>query len=313
MGAYDDPLGSILISSWICSLLFMLVIRETIRYYTSFQSDALGLKIFVAVAVAVDAASLVADYSDVYLYTIVHWGDKEFLRNQYWPVGLYLATTGVTGLLVQSFLVNRYYALTKNWLITSFLTLCVIVSFGGSVGTVIMLSLFNGYDQRFMAKIPVTLWMTTTAITDILIALVLIWQLYNMKTSFKTTENLIQRLMRSAMQTGSTTSVVALCVLISYLVNTSSNIETAFAFILGRVYILTLLYNLNIRKISKKELGTEHDNYRPHRGGPTMTMEGIHVQRTAVVHMDNTSVDDMVLTPSSYKSQQNDDKVTEIV
>lgn len=62
-----DLHSSILISSWICSLLFMLVIRETIRYYTSFQSDALGLKIFVAVAVAVDAASLVADYSDVYL------------------------------------------------------------------------------------------------------------------------------------------------------------------------------------------------------------------------------------------------------
>ncbi|KAF9043503.1 hypothetical protein BDZ89DRAFT_1128215 [Hymenopellis radicata] len=312
MGIYDDPLGSIVISSWISSMLFMLVIREMIRYYASFQNDALGLKIFVAVAVTVDTTSLIADYADVYLNTVSHWGDEEFIKNQYWPVGLYLATTGVTGLLVQSFLVNRYYSLTKNWLVCVFLALCIIASFGGSVGTVVMLSLFNAYDQRFMAKIPVTIWMTTTAVTDVLIAAVLIWQLYNMKTSFKTTEHLIQRLMRNAMQTGSTTSVIALCVLISYLINTSSNVETAFAFILGRVYILTLLYNLNIRKISKKEGGTsitDHDNYRPR--GPTMVMEGIQVQRTAVVHMD-TSGDDLGLTPGSYKSQH-DDKVVEMV
>ncbi|KAF9022141.1 hypothetical protein BDZ89DRAFT_1196888 [Hymenopellis radicata] len=92
----------------------------------------------------------------------------------------------------------------------------VLFFFGGSVGTVIMLS---RYDQRFMAKIPVTLWMTTTAVTDIL-SLLSFLSGYNMKTSFKTTEHLIQRLMRPAMQTGSTTSVIALCVLISYLVNT---------------------------------------------------------------------------------------------
>ncbi|KAF9043508.1 hypothetical protein BDZ89DRAFT_1059418 [Hymenopellis radicata] len=282
MSLYDDPLGSILIGSWISAMLFMLILRETITYYSSFKSDALAVKIFVALAVIVDTASLA--------YTITHWGDLKFLSSQDWPFTLYLTTTGVTGLLVQSFLVNRYYALTKNWLVTVFLTLCIIVSYGGSVATVIILTRFNSYSQRFMLKTPVILWLTMTAVTDVLIALVLIWQLYNMKTSFKTTEHLIQRLMRAAMQT----------------------VPTGLCFILGRVYILTLLYNLNIRKIPKKEGGTsttDHD-YRSHRG-PTMTMEGIHVQRTAVVHMD-TSVDDLALTPSSYKSQ-NDDKVVEMV
>ncbi|KAF9018776.1 hypothetical protein BDZ89DRAFT_1073546 [Hymenopellis radicata] len=312
MGTYDDPLGSILIGTWISSMLFMLIIRETITYYTSFKSDALGVKIFVALAVLVDTVSLSGDFAEVYLYTISHWGDLKFLSNQTWPFTLYLATTGVTGLLVQSFLVNRYYALTKNWLICVFLTLCIIVSYGGSLATVIILTRFNAYDQRFMIKIPVIVWLTMTSVTDVLIALVLIWQLYNMKTSFKTTEHLIQRLMRAAMQTGSTTSVIAISILVAYLANNTSNVGTALAFILGRVYILTLLYNLNIRKTSKKEGGTstsDHD-YRSHRG-PAVAMEGIHVQRTAVVHMD-TSGDDLALAPSSYKSQH-DDKVPEMV
>ncbi len=85
MGAYDDPLGcvllslaqllsdplapksSILIGTWVSSLLFMLIIQETIRYYRSFRRDSLVLKTFVGVAITVDAVSLIADYADVYL------------------------------------------------------------------------------------------------------------------------------------------------------------------------------------------------------------------------------------------------------
>ncbi|KAF9014540.1 hypothetical protein BDZ89DRAFT_446646 [Hymenopellis radicata] len=166
-------------------MLFMLIIRETFTYYTSFKSDALGVKIFVALAVIVDTASLSGDFADVYLYTITHWGDLQYLSRQDWPFALYLTTTGVTALLVQSFLVNRYYVLTKNWLVTVFLTLCIIVSFGGSVTLVIILTRFNSYSQRFMIRTPAILWLTMTAVTDVLIAAVLIWQLYNMKTSFK--------------------------------------------------------------------------------------------------------------------------------
>ncbi|KAF9031233.1 hypothetical protein BDZ89DRAFT_984848, partial [Hymenopellis radicata] len=298
MGLYDDPLGSVLIGSWISSMLFMLIILKTITYYSSLKSDSLRLKIFVAFAVTVDTVSLCGDYADVYLYTVSHWGDQVFLRSQYWPFAVYLTTTGITALLSQSFLVSRYYSLTKKWLVAVFLSLCILFSFGGSVAVVIILTRFNAYSQRFMVKTPAILWLTTTAVTDILIASLLIWQLHHMKTSFKTTEHLIQRLMRTSMQTGTTTSVIALCALISYLVNNTSNVGTGLCFILGRIYILTLLFNLTLRNPKKERtsLIIAHD-YQPPRG-PTVT-DGIPVQRTAVVHTDD-SVDD---TLKSSRSQ----------
>lgn len=96
------------------------------------------------------------------------------------------------------------------------------------------------------------------------------------------------------MQTGSTTSIVAVLVLITYLVNNESNsayllalphsvahkfviVETGFAFILGRLYILTLLYNLNVRKVSKKSNAASSDReYRVERANnPTFTFDGI--------------------------------------
>ncbi|KAF9043520.1 hypothetical protein BDZ89DRAFT_1059431 [Hymenopellis radicata] len=318
MSLYDDPFGSVLIGSWIASMLYMLIIRETISYYTSFgKSDALKTKIFVAWAVLVDTVSLCADYADVYLYTVSHWGDLPFIQSQAWPFTLYLITTGITGLNVQSFLVKRCYAFTKSWLICVFLSLCVLISFGGSVALVIILTRFNAYNQRFMIKTPAIVWLTMTSVTDILIAAVLIWQLYHIKTSYKTARYMIQRLMRNAMQTGTTTSVIALSVLISYLCNNTSNVGVGLCFIQGRVYILSLLYNLNVRTILQQQttqttttVAASEDTYPSHRSA-TMPMEGIHVQRTAIVHMD-TFGDDLALTPSSYKSQ-GDDKRRQMV
>ncbi|KAF9043511.1 hypothetical protein BDZ89DRAFT_1059423 [Hymenopellis radicata] len=290
MSIYDDPFGSILLGSWFASMLYMLIIRETISYYTSFgKSDALKTKIF---------------------YTVAHWGDLGFIRSQAWPFTLYLITTGITAFNVQCFLVKRCYALAGSYAcsfrsVSSFLSVSVLL-FGGLVATVILITVYNQFNQRFIIRTPVIVWLISTAVTDILIAAVLIWQLYRIKTSYKTARYMIQRLMRAAMQTGTTTSVIALSVLISYLVNNTSNVGVGICFILGRVYILTLLYNLNLRTILQQQttqttttVAASEDTYPSHRSA-AMAMEGIHVQRTAIVHMD-TSVDDLALTPSSYK------------
>lgn len=85
--------SSILVASWISSLLYMLVIREAIRYFSSFKGDSLQVKLFVLAATLIDGVSMIAIYADVYMvssyetralpghilidalqYTITHWG-----------------------------------------------------------------------------------------------------------------------------------------------------------------------------------------------------------------------------------------------
>lgn len=42
----------------------------------------------------VDLTSTISDYACVWMYSIAHWGDEAFLANQYWPIPVYLVTTG---------------------------------------------------------------------------------------------------------------------------------------------------------------------------------------------------------------------------
>ncbi|KAE9398992.1 hypothetical protein BT96DRAFT_939790 [Gymnopus androsaceus JB14] len=283
MGQYDDVLGqffsTILIGTWIGSVLFAIVIREAYYYFKNFRRDSLFLKSYVACVVICDTVSLAADYADVYLNSVTHWGDEAFIKKQYWPVGLYLATTGVTAVLVQSFMAARYFTLTRNWIIVSVLFVFILCALGTAEATATVLTIYADYSERYKGRIPVIMWMTTTTVADIAISIALIMQLYTMKTSFSATESLIKRLIRQSIQTGSATSIVAFCVLISFLVNTASN---------RRIYVLTLLANVNMRKSSSKDDITTNtdDDKRTGRVNPTVTIDGIQVHRT-IVHMDD--------------------------
>ncbi|KAF8128058.1 hypothetical protein K438DRAFT_2000480 [Mycena galopus ATCC 62051] len=62
------------------------------------------------------------------------------------------------------------------------------------------------------------------------------------------TNSLIHCLIIGAIQTSSTTSIVALVMLIStYTIKHSSTVSTALFYAIGPLYVLTLIYNLNLR------------------------------------------------------------------
>jgi len=142
--------------------------------------------------------------------------------------------------------------------------------------------------------IPATTWLIAEAVTDISIASALLWEFRKVKTSFKEMESLRDRLMAQTIQTGAAGATVAMAVLIAFLVNKESNVPTGIAYTLGRVYSLTMLANLNVRKtgdtwISKGTISgaatrSERGNQARSEGGDDYI--DIHVHRTAVVHID---------------------------
>eukprot|EP00914_Ancora_sagittata_P022183 GHVO01044102.1.p1 GENE.GHVO01044102.1~~GHVO01044102.1.p1 ORF type:complete len:220 (-),score=21.91 GHVO01044102.1:141-800(-) len=182
----------------------------------------------------------------------------------------------------------------------------IVCAAATSQATGAIFTIYPQYADRVRGRIPVIIWMTTTAVADLGISFALIWQLYTMKSSFSSTESVIKRLIRQTIQTGSASSAVAICVLVSFLVNNASNIETMFAFVLGRVYVLTLFSNVNMRKTGSNgdiTMITEDENKKNGRVNPTVTVDGIQVHRT-VVRMDD-EFNEGKPTTVSYKSSTN--------
>ncbi|KAJ7266099.1 hypothetical protein C8J57DRAFT_1619399 [Mycena rebaudengoi] len=300
----DIALGALLVSTWACSVLYTVEVIQAAHYYRYFKHDSWTLKLLVSSAIAMDSVAMIANYASVYLYTITHWGVSfhfiyhsltqfAFLRRFGFET-LYLVATGVVTALVQSFLAGRYWLLSK--FITIALFFFITVAAGGAFAFGVTLAIFPEYKNRRKVTIPAFFWLITEAVTDISIASALLWEFRKAESPFKETRSLLNRLVAQTIQTGTSGASVALAVLVTFLANPESNVPTGIAYLLGRVYCITMLANLNSRKAGKMwsgmimssgaNLETRGESGKQERGEGDDEYGSIHVHRTALVHID---------------------------
>ncbi|KIK52156.1 hypothetical protein GYMLUDRAFT_233573 [Collybiopsis luxurians FD-317 M1] len=303
---FDDLLGTLLLGTWASSMLYAVILKETWSYFNNFSRDGFGLKLLVAVTVLCDTVALAGSYATVYLYTISHWGDLSYLTKQYWPVVLFAASTGVSSALVQGFLIVRYYSLSHDWLCTIVVLVLIGFALATCEASAVIFALFPDYTERYKSRVTVIAWLSSSTATDIIISLALIWQLYNMKTSFSGTKSLIRRLITQTIQTGSASSIVAVCTLIAFLKNENSNVEAMLAFVLGKVYVITLLANINMRKQAPSKDVNFTNEHLMRKTAPmksSISADSIQIHRTVVRMSDQFDVDSSPASVTNVNSK----------
>ncbi|KAF7338962.1 hypothetical protein MVEN_01972400 [Mycena venus] len=197
-------------------------------------------------------------------------------------------------LLAQSFLATRYWLLTKNNFITLILFFFITVAVGGAFASAITLVIFPQYKDRSKALIPGTIWLIGEAVTDISIAFALVLKLRKMESPIKKNRSLVKRLVTQTIQTGTAGATIALVDLVAFLANKESNIPTAIAYCIGHIYCITMLANLNNRKIGEMWSGTftcssVNSETRGERRNQERSCGGGEYSagfRTALVHID---------------------------
>ncbi|KAJ7689578.1 hypothetical protein B0H17DRAFT_983555 [Mycena rosella] len=283
----NKVIGALMIGTLVNSMVYMLEILEVIKYYKRFPKDSKTIKTCIFTLVLLDTTCTFSEWACIYLYGVLHWGDLSYLGYQNLVIPIYIYTSGIIGLIVQNFLISRYYKLTKRRAVCAILVVMSMTAEAGSLWCATQLSIVTDYAHRNVAIYSAILWLASSAATDISIASALVLQLYSVTSSFRETRSLIRRLIFNTIQTGSFTTAVAICVLVSYLIDTNVNICVGFGFTLGRLYTLTMLFNLNNRRISKNdgESGSTRNNNTPI--GADISLHGITVHRTAIVHIDD--------------------------
>ncbi|KAJ7863719.1 hypothetical protein B0H13DRAFT_2070072, partial [Mycena leptocephala] len=243
----DAVTGALLIGTWANSFLYMAEFMEAKYYFTHFKHDHWKLKTLVAIAFFVDTVSTLGDYVCVYLYTITHAHDPNYLTVQNWLIPLYLFTTAVIAVLVQSFLVVRYWWFTRNILVTLVIFFLILVAFGGSIACGVIIAMVPAFSERKKVRTPATIWLVTEAVADLGVAAALLWEFRKAKRNLGET-SVLDRLVALTIRTGTATATLAVATLIAFLLEEETNISVGIAYTLGRVYVLSMLANLNVRK-----------------------------------------------------------------
>ncbi|KAF7343083.1 hypothetical protein MVEN_01738700 [Mycena venus] len=253
----DSTTGAPLISTWASSLLYTAEMLQAVYYFRKFKDDDWRLKTLVTVAFVIDTVSVLADYAFVYLCTITHAGDLAYLSKANWANPLYIICTGCVAILVQSFLTFRYWRFTNNTIVVVLLSMLILVTFGATFTSGLEMILFPAYKDRTKVRVAGTVWLVTQVSVDLIIAGALVYEFQRAKSKFLNgrhrIRNTLNRLVVLTIQTGSATALIAVAGVITFLINVETNISTGILYSLGRVYVLSMLLNLNIRASANEE------------------------------------------------------------
>jgi hypothetical protein len=279
----DKIIGAPLAGTYANSILYTLEGLAVIHYYSSTKrnQDSRWLQAMVYFTFFIDTICTIFTYISVYLYNVTHWGDVLYLSKLHTPIIIILGTSGITEMIVQSFMIYRFWKMSRNnRLTTCVLTLLMLATLGGCVADLIAIHdiIHHPLSQRAWDQLVLfsVIWFSTILTTDISIALALLWQLSQMKSPFKSTQSLIQQLVAYTISTGTLTSVTVTVTSIMFFIDNQSNACNTLGFCQGRIYALTMLYNLNNRS-SLKNWSTTADTAS--NGDSTVpTKIGIDVQ-----------------------------------
>ncbi|KAJ6449454.1 hypothetical protein C8R45DRAFT_1130792 [Mycena sanguinolenta] len=261
----DAITGALLIGTWASSLLYMAEVLQAVHYFRTFKNDNWKMKSYVAVTFAMDTISTVVDYVCVYLYTITHAGDLVYLTKQNLPVPLYIISTTIVAVLAQSFLVYFHWRFTHNTIIACFLSIPILVAFGGGLASGLTIVLSPAFKDRSKVRIFGMVWIITQASADLIIAGALILELMKAKSVFKgqrRANNMLNRLVLHIIQTSTVTAVIAVLALIMALIDDENNIAVGILYASGRVYVISMLINLNIRPSGRPQNWTTSSGQR---------------------------------------------------
>ncbi|KAJ6481972.1 hypothetical protein C8R45DRAFT_315947 [Mycena sanguinolenta] len=254
----DAITGALLIGTWASSLLYMAELLQAVYYFRSFK-DSWKLKSYVALVFTIDTISAIGDYACVYLYTITHADDFVYVTKQNWAVPLYMFCTNFVSFLVQSFLVFRYWCFTKNTIIVCFMSILILTSFGGGLSTGLTTALFPAFKDRNKIQIPGSVFVIAQVSADLVIAGALVRELIRAKSLIKgkrRVNNMLNSLVSRTIRTGTATAAVAMLALVVFLIDDQTNISVGIIYSLGRVYVLSMLINLNVRGSGRSKNST---------------------------------------------------------
>lgn len=282
----------------------------TLQCWTYFETmsskDSRWNRWLVGIMLFTGAFQTATDFEILYDSFVTGYGRIGYWNKYNWTFTYELGWTALIALIAQIFFLHRCFLVTKSYI---FLVLCGIgaaVAFSAGVAASVGLIEAAYYTRTDMILAPGITWLIATALTDMAISAVLIVKLRNTRTSFRSTERMVSKMIRLAFETASLTSLIAILNLILYAgFGKKNSIHLFFQFTVGKMYthsvMVTLLArskirgkdseNNNIHVVSESLRSRFHSNHSPDRSRKSTIADGVNVTTTRLCVTDPTPLE----------------------
>lgn len=132
----------------------------------------------------------------MYQLFIDGWGDAGAFVTANWLLAADPMLNGVIACMVQLFFAWRLHIVGSQWWLTLFIAICSFAALCGGVGTGIAILWIKEYALLGNAKPIGCTWVFGAIVADIAITVALSYHLRRRKGSFKTTDDLVDRIVQ---------------------------------------------------------------------------------------------------------------------
>ncbi|KAA1467058.1 hypothetical protein DENSPDRAFT_812490 [Dentipellis sp. KUC8613] len=247
-------LGPVVTATVTNVFLYGICCVQWVSYYQQGYKDRNVIRFLVGWVMLLDTFHTAASVYMLWDYVVINFNNPAILNAAPWPFPSTPIVTVFASVPIQIFLAWRIRQLSHSiWLFAVIVVFAFAQGALGCAGAIGALKTPN-IDQ-FTHLIPVVdSWLAIAVVTDLSITLLLMRFLYKSRTGFHKTDNVIWRIIRSAVETAAFGSFFCIMDLVTFTTLQTTNFHLIFALPMGRIYTNTLMTTLNNRVSLRSEL-----------------------------------------------------------
>ncbi|KZV66855.1 hypothetical protein PENSPDRAFT_76251 [Peniophora sp. CONT] len=248
----ENTIGAIFIGWGVSAVLYGMFVLQAWEYFHRYPTDNLYHKALVASIWVFETIhqAFVGHYCWEYTVKGYNSGQVLFVKRTVWSLSALVLLGGIIGTLVKLYFAFRVYRLGKGSnLATGLICVMALAQLGTATAYAVKSSMIALTELVTLKGLGSTS-LALGAATDIVTALTLSFYLNGMRTGYRRSEGLINKLIGFSVRTGALTSAVSLAVLILYQTMPGNFVFISFYFIVCKMYSNSCLATLNVRRPS---------------------------------------------------------------
>ncbi|KAJ6595027.1 hypothetical protein DFH09DRAFT_1357796 [Mycena vulgaris] len=248
MGEFDQTIGFTLMGVTINTYLTGVIISQFFTYWNSKFRDPWWIRSVVAFLFVINFAQAAAVIYMSWFYCVTNFTNPGVIAISLWPYPFTALVTAVLALINQVFQSWRIYVFTSNRILVGFILLAALATCGMGVAAAIQSWIFSELAKLAALQPVVEGNLALQCAIDVIISIRLSFAFAKSKTNFARTDKVLNRLIRTAVQSGFFTAVFALGTLLSFRFSPGTYMIALFALPIGRIYTHTMMDHLNSRE-----------------------------------------------------------------
>ncbi|KAF8180542.1 hypothetical protein K438DRAFT_2021377 [Mycena galopus ATCC 62051] len=243
----ESVLGPYYIGVVLNTFLYGILLLQSITYYQGYKRDARWLRLFVFYLFVAETVNTAISVAMIYQPLITQFGTSKpmFLFPSLLP-GQPIMETAVS-VPVQFFYAWRIRVILQSWIVPVFICLTSLAALAGAWWTSFVLRSAVNYLNKPMVDHQALVWSVSSAACDVMITLCLFLSLRGRKTGMKDTDDAVNRIIRTTVQTGAITMIFTALNVGLFVGLPNSTVSFVFDFALPKLYSNALVSTLNAR------------------------------------------------------------------